>query len=58
MADNVRSTINMFSQEGLGARAERYLRRYPDSVECLTENELREQILTHPDAKPPEQRLN
>jgi hypothetical protein len=58
MPKDVRSTINMFSREGLGAYAKRYLERYPESVDCLTMRELREQLIMHPDARPTDKRVN
>lgn len=52
MACAIQNAIRTFEKEGLKDQAVRYLEKHPDSVDHLTMNELREQIVMHPDAQP------
>jgi hypothetical protein len=52
MALSVTKTIEKFAKEGLKKQATRYLKKHPESVEHLTFEELREQVVMHPDAQP------
>lgn len=54
MTQTVASAIERFEKEGLKGPAVRYLRKHPHSVEHLTFQELREQVVMHPDAQPRE----
>lgn len=52
MANAVKKVVEAFEKEGLKHQAVRYLEKHPHSAEHLTLNELREQIVMHPDAQP------
>jgi hypothetical protein len=52
MTCRVTRTIQKFEREGLKNQAVRYLSKHPDSVSQMSLEELREQIVMHPDAQP------
>lgn len=44
--------IAKFESDNLRKRATRYLKKYPQSLDHLTFDELRDQVIMHPDAGP------